>query len=82
VAYKPDVADVRESPAIEIIDGLAQSGARVSFTDPLVERLRTRAGVLVSSPDGGEWDLVVLIHPNGASYAGSPVLDTTFRRNQ
>ena len=34
VAYKPDVADVRESPALEIIDGLVAAGASVSYNDP------------------------------------------------
>ena len=35
VTYKPGVADIRESPAIEIIDELAAAGAQVTFTDPL-----------------------------------------------
>src|SRR6476619_4801363 len=39
VTYKPDVADIRESPALEIINELAAAGARVAFTDPLVESL-------------------------------------------
>jgi UDP-N-acetyl-D-glucosamine dehydrogenase len=40
VAYKPDVGDVRESPALEIIRWLEAKGARVSFHDPLVTSLR------------------------------------------
>ena len=28
----------------------------------------------------GEWDLVIMIHPDGRSYNGSPILDTTYRR--
>ena len=35
-AYKKNVADVRESPAIEIIQGLRAKKARVQFHDPLV----------------------------------------------
>lgn len=31
-------------------------------------------------PERGEWDLVILIHPDGRSYNGSPILDTTYRR--
>jgi len=34
VAYKRDVDDLRESPALTIIELLRQSGARVSYNDP------------------------------------------------
>ncbi|KKM10836.1 UDP-N-acetyl-D-glucosamine dehydrogenase [Clostridiales bacterium PH28_bin88] len=36
VAYKKDVADVRESPALRIIDQLLRHGAEVTYHDPLV----------------------------------------------
>jgi len=36
LAYKPNVDDTRETPAAEIIDLLAESGATVSYHDPLV----------------------------------------------
>ena len=36
LAYKPNVDDVRETPAAEIIDLLAEQGAVVSYHDPLV----------------------------------------------
>ena len=39
VAYKPEVGDVRESPAIDIMHLLARRGAGVSFEDPHVHRL-------------------------------------------
>jgi UDP-N-acetyl-D-glucosamine dehydrogenase len=39
VAYKPDVSDVRESPALDIIDGLLKLGADVSYVDPHVTQL-------------------------------------------
>lgn len=39
VSYKRNVADVRESPAIEIISLLAQRNARVYYHDPLVPKL-------------------------------------------
>ena len=41
-AYKPDVDDVRESPALAIIRLLHSKLARVSYHDPLVPRLRSR----------------------------------------
>jgi UDP-N-acetyl-D-glucosamine dehydrogenase len=38
IAYKKDVDDIRESPAVKIIDILAQKGARVSYHDPHIPR--------------------------------------------
>ncbi len=40
VAYKRDVDDVRESPALDIISLLEQKGARVQFHDPHVASVR------------------------------------------
>ncbi|MGZ7226715.1 UDP binding domain-containing protein, partial [Streptococcus pyogenes] len=34
VAYKPNVCDFRESPALEIAEMLHRKGARVSYCDP------------------------------------------------
>jgi UDP-N-acetyl-D-glucosamine dehydrogenase len=88
VTYKPDVSDVRESPALEIIDELAAAGAEVAFTDPWVESLDTRhAGQLMSQehPEKDTWDLV-LVHTRHAKAdndwlaAHHTVLDTTYRR--
>jgi len=39
VAYKPDVDDIRETPAAEILDLLTQQGAKVSYHDPHVPSL-------------------------------------------
>jgi UDP-N-acetyl-D-glucosamine dehydrogenase len=38
LAYKPNVADVRESPSFELIELLRQRGADVSYHDPHVPR--------------------------------------------
>lgn len=40
VAYKKDVDDVRESPALSIIDRLRAKGASVRYHDPFVKELR------------------------------------------
>ena len=40
VAYKKDVNDVRESPALSIIDRLRAKGANVRYHDPFVAALR------------------------------------------
>jgi UDP-N-acetyl-D-glucosamine dehydrogenase len=68
-SYKPGVADVRESPALAIIDMLAADGAHVAYTDPYIETLQTsRAGRLfhVADPGAQVWDLVLVhtVHPN------------------
>ena len=40
VAYKRDIDDVRESPALSIIDRLRAKGAQVHYHDPFVSELR------------------------------------------
>jgi len=39
VTYKPNVGDIRESPALDIIEMLQTKGAHVSYHDPFVGRL-------------------------------------------
>jgi UDP-N-acetyl-D-glucosamine dehydrogenase len=45
VAYKPDISDVRESPALDVIELLEAKGARFLFHDPNVPSLRLRERV-------------------------------------
>ena len=40
VAYKKDIDDVRESPALSIIDRLRAKGADVRYHDPFVEKVK------------------------------------------
>ena len=40
VAYKRDVNDVRESPALDVLELLAKRGATPSYSDPYVSELR------------------------------------------
>lgn len=49
VAYKPNVSDVRESPALDIIALLRRMGAEVTYSDPYVPQLELDSGVLESS---------------------------------
>ena len=37
IAYKPDIDDLRESPALDIIHLLEQKGAQVSYHDPYIK---------------------------------------------
>ena len=48
LAYKKNINDPRESPAIKIIEELANLGADVRVYDPFVPSLATKAGVFSS----------------------------------
>jgi UDP-N-acetyl-D-glucosamine dehydrogenase len=48
VAYKANVSDMRESPAIEVAELLLQKGAQVDYHDPHVAELAVGAHVLKS----------------------------------
>ena len=64
VAYKPDIDDVRESPALDVLELLQLRGADVCYHDPYVEQLRLGNTTLASVPiDGGvePYDCVVIV---------------------
>lgn len=64
VTYKRDVGDIRESPAIRILERLQKAGADVRFHDPFVEQLDLKHGPLARADLEaalGEVDLVVVI---------------------
>lgn len=50
VAYKKDVKDLRESPALEIVELLDKKGANVSYHDPLLPYLKWNEIDLKSVP--------------------------------
>lgn len=50
VAYKKNIDDVRESPALDVILLLRRRGATVTFSDPFVERLNIDGVTLHSQP--------------------------------
>jgi UDP-N-acetyl-D-glucosamine dehydrogenase len=62
VAYKRDVEDVRESPAVDIIDLLERRGAAVEYSDPHVPILRVGARERRAVPltEAGRFDCVVI----------------------
>ncbi|OOP64096.1 UDP-glucose 6-dehydrogenase [Arthrobacter sp. SRS-W-1-2016] len=87
VAYKPDVEDLRESPALEIIAALIADGAEVAFSDPWCRTAPDgHGGTLESEQSPADWgaDLVIL-HTRHSQMqldwlAEAPaVLDTTYR---
>lgn len=63
-AYKRDVSDVRESPALIIIEQLQQRGAKLSYMDPYVRDLHEEGIDLKSENPRGSfsaYDLVVVV---------------------
>ena len=54
VTYKKDVKDLRESPAIDIIEILKKKGAKVDYYDPLIPRLKLGKINLKSQPLTGK----------------------------
>jgi UDP-N-acetyl-D-glucosamine dehydrogenase len=48
VAYKKDVSDCRESPALDVMRLLSEKGAILSYNDPLVPTLRLGSSTLKS----------------------------------
>jgi UDP-N-acetyl-D-glucosamine dehydrogenase len=48
VAYKRDIEDVRESPALDIIHLLQKRGALISFSDPHVPSIRLENGAMLA----------------------------------
>ena len=86
IAYKRNVGDMRESPALDILDLLARRGAKVSYSDPFVphfkhgtetfdavaerEALRSSPDCLVICTDHASFDWDALVA------SGLPVVDT------
>ena len=61
IAYKPNVKDLRESPALEIINNLRERGAQVLWHDDLVKSW----GSEKSAPINTSVDLALLVNPHG-----------------
>jgi UDP-N-acetyl-D-glucosamine dehydrogenase len=53
VAYKKDVGDMRESPALDVLELLHRRGAILSYTDPHVPLLEHQELSLKSVPESG-----------------------------
>ena len=73
MAYKRDVNDTRESPALDLLVLLERLGARLSYSDPHVPKLSIENLVLESLPvipACAEADCVVLVTDHsGFDYA-------------
>ena len=60
VSYKPNVADVRETPVESLITGLKLKGAQVSWHDDLVKEWNGEKSVALSS----DFDLAIIATPH------------------
>ena len=76
VAYKSNVADVRETPAEALIDGLKKKGAVVSWHDDLVKEWNGEKSVPLSS----DFDLAIIVTTheslNLSSLGDTPIINT------
>src|SRR5262249_49930687 len=65
IAYKKDIDDVRESPALDVIELLQNKGAEVSYHDPYAASVKIGEETLKSVPIDGktlpEYDCVVIL---------------------
>ncbi len=62
VAYKPDISDMRESPAVKLIALLQNAGAEVAYHDPHVPSFAENGLVMSSAPlEPGSYDCIVIV---------------------
>jgi UDP-N-acetyl-D-glucosamine dehydrogenase len=62
VAYKPDIADTRESPAVKLIALLERAGSDVSYHDPHVPSFQENGLAMSSVPlEPAAYDCVVIV---------------------
>jgi UDP-N-acetyl-D-glucosamine dehydrogenase len=67
VAYKPDISDMRESPAIKLIHLLQNAGADVSYHDPHVPEFDEHGVALKSVPlEPGAYHCCVIVTDHGS----------------
>jgi len=76
VAYKPNVADVRETPVATLIEGLEKAGASVSWHDDLVKTWNSQTSVPITD----QYDLAIIATPHDyiqlSKLGNTPLLNT------
>ena len=79
-AYKPNIDDLRESPALDVIGLLRQKGAAVTYHDPYISKIQHEDWEMESVTDvtnsAREADCVVIITDH-ASYNFEELLDVS-----
>ncbi|MBN2602824.1 MAG: nucleotide sugar dehydrogenase [Candidatus Thermoplasmatota archaeon] len=79
VAYKPDINDERESPALKIIDEVVKKGAVVFYHDPFIPSVTTESGLELKSSDYrliSEMDVVVVTTKH-SSFSGDDIVENS-----
>jgi UDP-N-acetyl-D-glucosamine dehydrogenase len=78
-AYKANVSDDRESPALDVLRLLRQHGAIVGVLDPLVspDRLASRGFEVVEPETLGDWDVAVILTDHDAVDYGAIATTST-----
>ena len=78
IAYKRNIDDIRESPALDIILLLEKKGARVTYSDPFVPKLKLDCLSLESEPllEGAERADCVLIVTDHSQFNYKGLLDS------
>ncbi len=68
VAYKRDIDDMRESPALDVMMLLQRRGGILTYSDPHVSRLQLEGVYLEASPESAaaDADCVVIITDHAA----------------
>jgi nucleotide sugar dehydrogenase len=67
VAYKKDISDMRESPALNIIELLLEKHVKVSFYDPFVEELKISGQIIkkeTKSNSFEKYDMLLVLTPH------------------
>ena len=76
VSYKPNIADIRETPVARLITGLKSKGAQVFWHDDLVKEWNGEKSVALSN----EYDLAIIATPHTyldlTKLGDMPILDT------
>ena len=78
IAYKPDIDDLRESPALDVIHLLQEKGAEVTYHDPYIPHLDHENLLMDSVPDlmaAVEKADCVAIITNHSDYDYAAILD-------
>jgi UDP-N-acetyl-D-glucosamine dehydrogenase len=64
VAYKKDVSDMRESPAIDVVELLHKKGAEIAYVDPYVPVFvegSMRLDALPTDTDASKFDIAIIV---------------------
>jgi UDP-N-acetyl-D-glucosamine dehydrogenase len=86
LAYKKDISDTRESPAIHIIEELVEMGAQFKIFDPHAISIKTRFGNYYSEEKLGEslkWaDCIIIVTDHMEFKMNKELLDSVYNQNK